>query len=291
MSRSVLVAGATGVLGREICTVLKERGDRVIALARSAAALQRRAVPHDEARIVDLLRPRETGHFLDGVQAVISAVGASVSPTLRGRTTYSQYDYPANGVLIEEAKHSHVRRFVYASVFGAREYPGLNYFAAHAHVEEHLAESGLPHAVIRPTGFFAILEDMLGGMARRGAAPAIGDGNARTNPIHERDVAEACVDALSDLETPRAHPLIRDIGGPEVFTRRELIELAFAAVGKQPRFIRASRRLMNVGARLARPLHPRLADLVEFIVHVSTHDVVAPPAGRRTLADYLRAGG
>jgi hypothetical protein len=71
------------------------------------------------------------------------------------------------------------------------------------------------------------------------------------------------------------------------FTRREIAELAFEALGGAPRVKSVSAGLVRAMVPVVRFFHPRIGDLVEFAVEVSTHDGIAPVAGTRTLREYF----
>jgi uncharacterized protein YbjT (DUF2867 family) len=133
--------------------------------------------------------------------------------------------------------------------------------------------------VIRPTGYFSFFAEILK-LERQGRGMVIGSGEARTNPIDEADLAEVCVRAV-DEEVQEV-----DVGGPDVFTRREIVELAFAALGRPPQVRSLPPRLFRSVARVAKPLNLRLAALLDFGAAVSQVDAVAPANGRRTLDAY-----
>lgn len=111
----------------------------------------------------------------------------------------------------------------------------------------------------------------------------------RTNPIADDDLAAVCVDALTATTTP---PAI-DAGGPDVVPRRAFIELAAAALSRQPRARRVPPWLAKVGATALRPLHPRIAQFAQFaqfVAAISTTELIAPVRGNTTLADaFARA--
>jgi hypothetical protein len=73
-----------------------------------------------------------------------------------------------------------------------------------------------------------------------------------------------------------------------VLTRRQVVELAFAACGRPPKISRAPAWVPGLMGRLLRPLAPRLGELASFLGVVSTGDFVAPAYGSRRLADYYR---
>jgi uncharacterized protein YbjT (DUF2867 family) len=237
-----------------------------------------------ETRIGDALAPATLAGVLDGCEAVISCLGASVSPSLAaGRRGYLAVDLPANRALADAAKAAGVSRFVYVSVAGHEE-PGaaeLAYYRAHEQVVAHLEAIGLEHAIVRPTGFFSAFEEYVA-MARRGRVPMIGDGSARSNPIADADLARVCVELLDGAASDRT------VGGPDVLSRREIIELAFAAVERPAKIARVSPGLFRAAARMIGLFVPRLGELLPFVVHVSTRDVIVPIAGTHRLVDAFR---
>lgn len=281
MSETVLVAGASGMLGRQVALALRRRGLRVRALSRDPQRLARSGAPVDEAVAGDACVPAQAA-AVQGTSAVISCVGASVQPTPgHGWRGFFAVDTRANTRLIAAAEAAGVERFVYVSTMHGPGMERLAYVRAHEQVAERLREGRLSGTVIRPTGFFSALAALLE-MARRGPLPEIGDGSARSNPIADEDLAEVCVRAL---ELP---PGVQEVGGPEVLTRRELGELAFAAVGRSPRFRRVPAGAVRTIGALLRPLHPRLGQLLPFYAAVSTTDLVAPRVGTRTIEAFFR---
>jgi uncharacterized protein YbjT (DUF2867 family) len=278
----VLVAGAGGILGRRVVDELARRGDRVRAIVRGRADFH----PHDavERCAIDGLQRSAWAGSCDGVDVVVSCLGAPVSPSpWVGRRTYTAVDAPANVALVAEALRAGVRRFVYVSLLDGAASRALNYAEGHEQVVDALRESGIPATILRPTGFFASMGELVG-FARRGIVPVIGDGLCRTNPIHEADVALAAADAAGDraaglVETP--------LGGPEEFTRRDIAAMAFAALGRRPRLLHVPPGPVRAAAGAMRLVNPRAADFQLFAVHVMTHPCIAPRAGTSRLADYF----
>lgn len=276
----VLVAGASGVIGREVVALLRARGDSVRALVhrrRPAGALGGGV----ELRAVDAVGPRALAGVCEGVDAVVSCLGAPVVLSLRARRSYLAVDAPANSTLLDEALRANVSRFVYVSLHVEPAYAHTAYVRAHEVVVDRLRRADtLTGTVIRPTGLFHAMTGLLG-LARLGIAPLVGDGRARTNPVHEREVAAACVEALG------GGPGDVELGGPEVLTRREIVELAFVAVGRRPRLLALPPWLFRAMGALAQPLHPRLGELVRFVAAVASSDALAPPRGSMRLSEYF----
>jgi uncharacterized protein YbjT (DUF2867 family) len=283
MSKTVLIAGASGLLGREVVKVCKERGHRVIAMVRNPKA----TVPCDEIRVANALEPSSLKDLCKGVDVVFSCVGASVSLTLgKGWRSFTAVDIPTNLNLLQAAKESGVSRFVYVSFRGAREMMHLNYAIAHEKVVDAIIQSKIPYGIMRPVGFFSALAE-LQDLARMGFVPKIGDGTTKTNPIHDVDLAEACAEVIEDNNVA----IERSVGGPDILTRQHINELAFGGLNKKPRFLPVPAALMKMNGYLTRPFHPRISHAISFFATVAVRDSIAPSFGTRHLKDFYEERG
>ncbi|HEV2860915.1 MAG TPA: SDR family oxidoreductase [Pyrinomonadaceae bacterium] len=280
----ILVAGASGRLGSMVLKELGRRGLRSRSLVRDRARLDAAGVRPGEVFVADARDRKALQGSCDGVEAVVSALGASLAlGRTRGGASYRAVDLGANLNLLEEARAAGVRKFVYVSLFGAERLRGLAYVEAHEEFVAALRSSGLDYAVVRPTGFFYVFGEIFKMARDRGRALVIGPGDARTNPVHEEDVARACADAAGK-DDRREIPL----GGPETYTRREIAELAFEALGTRPKITSVPAGLMVAAAAPVKLFDRRLADLLEFGVAASLNDLVAPASGTRSLREYFR---
>jgi uncharacterized protein YbjT (DUF2867 family) len=278
----VLVAGATGKLGYEVVRELKARGHRVRALARSTSRLEGLRGLADELCAADAMKPETLKPALRGVDRVFSCLGASVIPMPKyGGETFTKIDYPANRNLVEASLRVGVRKFVYVSVYGAHKLPHHDFIRGHELVVEELRRSGLNYSVLRPTGFFSAMDEILL-VASRGLLPEFNGGTARTNPIHEADLAELCVDAFD-----RPSGWEADVGGPDALTRKEIAALAWKAIGKQARAVRVPVSVLRTAGVVMRPFYPRVGHLFTFIADILIDDFVAPCHGTRRIADYF----
>ena len=273
----VLVAGANGAIGRQVVEQLASAGYNARAMVRRTTEIAGAA----EVVVADALEPSSLSAAFDGVDAIVSTVGASVGLTLGGRASYFDVDVPANANLLRAAEQSGVGRFVYLGVHTGEGYTTTRYVQAHEQVVHALAASPLSYTTVRPVGVFTALNDFLD-MARRGRAQIIGDGSAQTNPIHASDVARAVVENISD------GPRDVSIGGPDIITRRQIAEIAFEALGKEAKISSVPVGMMKALASTTRVFHPRLGDLMEFATAVSVSEGIAPQYGRLRLIDYFR---
>ncbi|MDZ4701389.1 MAG: SDR family oxidoreductase [Rhodothermales bacterium] len=276
----VLVAGASGVLGRQLVSQFKRRGWWVRTLCRLAGAAPEGT---DEHRVADIRNTEAMRAACDGVDTVFSTVGASLSMSpMLWSPDFRAIDYRGNLNLLTAAKAAGVTRFGYASVFRTPDLIHLSYIRAHIEFEDALQDSGLAYSILQPTGYFSAFS-VIPRIVRYGVAPLIGDGSARTNPIHEADLAEACVNAIEAGEA------VVPIGGPDIFTRQEVFDIAFAAAHKKPRYVKLPRFVMGINRLMITPFDPRLSQVLAFFERVNTTDIVAPPFGTHRLPAYLKA--
>ena len=281
--KTLLVAGASGALGRAVAARALDAGWAVRAMVRDPARVPAELAPRlAGVAVADARDAAAVAQAVAGCDAVFSCVGASVLPALgHGWRGFGAVDWPANRTLIDAAKAAGVGRFVYVSVFHTEGMRRLAYVDAHERVVDHLRATGLPHGVVRPTGFFSAIVASYVEMARKGPLPEIGGGAALSNPIADDDLAEVCAEALASPEPALELPC----GGPEVLSRRRIAELAFAAAGRPPRFRGVPGWLMRGAMWVGRPFHPRITQFLSFIAAISTQDLIAPPRGRRRLED------
>jgi len=223
--KTVMIAGATGYLGRYLVRAFQQRGYRVRALVRDLARAQQQGLQADEWLEAEATQTETLKGGLDGVDWLVSSLGL----TRQGDgLSYTEVDYQANLNLLNEALSAAVQRVAYIHVLAAESMPAVPLVAAKQAYVKALQAAPVASTVMAPSGFFSDMQDFLS-MAQQGRVWLFGDGSKRLNPIHGADLALATVDAM---EQGRQWV---DIGGPEVFTQRELAELAFASLGKTPK--------------------------------------------------------
>ena len=272
----VLVAGSTGHLGRPLVAELRRRGHRVRALTRDAG----RAPDADEVVVADAATD-PLDDVVAGVDAVFSALGGSSRVDRGPRQPYRELDTLPNLELLRAAERAGVKRFAYVALLHAHLMRGNAYVDAHEEVVDALRASAIAETIIRANGFFSVYDELLD-MARKGRARIVGDPDARSNPIHDEDLAVACAGALE------AGAAEVEVGGPETLTRREEVELVNEAVGRGRSAKRMPAIVTRGGALLLRPIDPRKAAALDMAHRVCSIDMLCPSYGERRLGDYLR---
>lgn len=274
----VLVAGATGYLGRHLVRALLDAGCRVRVLVRRPE--QAASFPDGvDVFVGQVTDPSTLRGVTDGVDTVFSALGITRQ---RDGSTYTDVDYRGNLALLRLAETTGVTRFVYVSVLHGQELRStVRLAAAKERFVDALSASPVPSVVVRPSGYFSDMGEFLT-MAGRGTVYLIGDGQRAMNPISGRDVAAACTDAARSTATDV------EVGGPDVLTHEAIARAAFAAHRVAPR-IRHIPRVVAVAAvralALCTPEH--VHGPIQFFIAVMTRDMTAPPAGSDHLAAYF----
>jgi uncharacterized protein YbjT (DUF2867 family) len=264
----VLVLGGGGALGRLVCGQLTTRGHRAIPFGRRDGNLRD---PSIIARA--------------GAPLIINCAGASVQIGFgHGWRGYRAVDVPIGLAAIEAARRTKAR-LVYISTHHAPAMRGTPYVEAHERVAAAMKD--LDGAVIRPTGFFSAITGTFLPMARLGRMFDVGNGKARTNPICERDLAEIVVDVALGGDGPRDVT----VGGPEVMTRREMLERVAESAGYRAKVTAVPVGLAKLNAALLSVVHPRMGQFVKFAIGLAQNDIIAPACGTTKLGNYVAALG
>jgi uncharacterized protein YbjT (DUF2867 family) len=274
----VLVAGATGYLGRYVIKELIKQGYWVRALARNSKKLENLKEHIDQVFEAEITKPETLTSICDEIDFVISTIGITRQ---KDGLTYMDVDYQGNKNLLDFAVKNQVSKFVFISVLNAHLMKDLKGIRAKLLFEEKLKESGLDYVIIRPTGFFSDMLEFLK-MAKKGKISLFGNGENKINPIHGADLAEVCVNSItkSDKEI--------NVGGPEIFTYKEIAEIALRVLDKEPKISFLPMCMIKIILPLMRIFtSSKTYGPFEFMATVMTMDVVGDLYGKERLEDFF----
>lgn len=227
---TILVVGATGILGSEICRQLRATGKSVRGLVRESSdpakvsRLQSFGVETVEGNVQDRASLERA---CQGVTAVISTVSAMPFSYAPGVNDVKTVDLEGVTNLIEAARANHVSHFIYVSFSGNvdLDFPLRN---AKREIERMLQESGLTFTILRPSYFMeAWLSPVVGFDPVNAKATVYGTGQ---NPISWIAVENVAQFAVAALDHPAAKNAILELGGPEALSPLEVVK-AFEIAG------------------------------------------------------------
>jgi NADH dehydrogenase len=274
----VLVAGATGQLGRVIVRKLLASGRPVRALARNTAKLAEFA-PQAEIAAVDLLDVTKLNDACRGVDEIIATANSNMG---RGPTSPTRVDLPAYQNLCAAARNAGVRRLIYVSYLGVARDAPVDIFRVKWYIEDAIRRSGVPHVLLRPTAFMDVwIDELLAkGIREKGVATIFGDGTRVANYIAVDDVADFAVKiaARGDVVNDAV-----DVGGPSNVTQNHLATLLERRLGKAVKRRHVPVAAMRLLPPLVRPFNEVTARLMTLGLYSAAY--AQPFAGWQAAAE------
>ena len=273
----ILLAGATGYLGRFITEELveKEYDVKIVVRNKDKINLKAQNLIILEAQVT---QPETLKNICENIDVVISTIGITRQ---KDGLTYMDVDFQANANLIDEAKRRGIKKFIYISVLKGENLKHLKICEAKEKLGDYLKSSGLDYCIIRPNGFFSDMKDFLK-MAKTGKVYLFGDGKLKLNPIHGKDLANEVVNAI------RQDKKEINIGGPDLLSQNEIAELALKAYKKPTKIIHLPdwiRKLALWSIRAFTSL--KTYGPIEFFMTTMVMDMEAPQFGNHKLEDFF----
>ena len=227
----ILVVGATGMVGGEVCRLLRDAGKPVRALVRATAA------PEKVARLRELGCEIVEGDVRDrasldaacaGMRAVITTISAMPFSWSPPDNTIETVDLAGQKALIDAAKAAGVAHFSYVTFTMNIDFPLRN---AKRAVETYLRASGLEYTILRSSYFMEVwLSPAVGFDAANARAAIYGEGHNRISYISFADVAKF---AAASIANPDARNATIDLGGPEALSPLEVVKIFEEIGGRQ----------------------------------------------------------
>jgi len=276
MQGLVTVFGGSGFIGRQVVRALARGGFRIRVACRRTNLAYRLPLLGDVGQIeiaqANLRVPSSVDRALDGAEACVNLVGVLYE---RGRQRFHSLHAQGARVVAEAAARRKITRLVQMSAIGADPESGAKYARTKA-MGEAAAREAVPKAVvIRPSVVFGPEDDFFNRFAVMATMspvlPLPGGGATRFQPVYVGDVAAAIAACLAD---PATAGCTYELGGPGVFSFRELMELVLREIGRE---------------RILLPLPWPVAGLVGALGDIQADLLPIPPALTSDQVEMLRS--
>jgi NADH dehydrogenase len=234
-TKVVTVFGGSGFIGRHVVKRLAQQDWLVrVAVRRPSQAgfLQ----PLGEVGQITLLRAplqdeAAVRAALGDAEAAINLVGVLFE---RGKQRFDGVHQQGARTIAEAAAAAGVEHLVQVSAIGADEAGDAAYARSKAAGEQAVRQAFPGAVILRPSivfgpedGFFNLFASMAEWSP---ALPLVGGGQTRFQPVYVGDVADAVVKSLTD---PACAGRTYELGGPRVYSFKELLELMLDQIGRR----------------------------------------------------------
>ena len=271
----ILVVGATGMVGSEVCERLASKGKKVGALVRPTADPAK--VKKLEALGVELLpgdlrEPATLEAACRHADAVIATASAVPSTYEAGVNDIQTTDLAGLRRLIAIARSTSVKHFVYMSFSGSINI-AFPLQKAKRIVEHELKQSGLTYTILRPSYFMeAWLAPIMGFDPANAKATIYGIGAKRVSYISYHDVAAF---VIRSLEVPAAKNATLELGGPQAISQLQAVEIFEHAAHRRfdVRFVPEPLLEQRQRAAAADPLQQSATGLMRCLAHGDAIDM------------------
>jgi len=305
----VTIFGGGGFLGRHLVRQLAQQGYAIRVAVRDPESALYLKPMGDVGQVTpvqaNIRSEASVAAAMHGADAVVNLVGILYES---GNQTFDAVHRVGAETVARAAAAAGVNRFVHMSALGASEQSSAKYARSKARGEAAVSSAFPGATIMRPSVVFGPQDDFFNRFAALARLspflPLIGGGETRFQPVYVGDVAEAmaaCISGKADASRGK----IYELGGPSIYTFRQLMELVMEYTGYQRRLIRIPFGLATLQGMVLGllPKPPLTADQVELlktdnIVHDDMPGLsdfgIHPVAAEAILPSYMdvyRRGG
>jgi uncharacterized protein YbjT (DUF2867 family) len=277
--KTVTVFGGSGFLGRHLIGRLAKTGAVIRAAVRHPNSAGHLRPMGDVGQITafrcDVGRDRDVADAVAGADAVINLVGILYqSRAQRFQTVQAE----APGRIARAAIAAGAQHMVHVSALGADANSRSLYARTKAAGEIAVHAEFAAAVILRPSIMFGPEDHFFNRFATLArlspALPLIGGGHTKFQPVYVGDVADAIMNVLVQ---PKATGRLYELGGPRIYSFRQLMELVLRETGRERMLISVPFGIATLEAALLEllPVPPLTRDQVTLL---RSDNVVAPGA-------------
>ncbi|HBK92653.1 MAG TPA: complex I NDUFA9 subunit family protein [Parvularcula sp.] len=232
-----VVFGGSGFIGRNVVRELGKRGWRVRAAVRRPHHAQflrpMGAVGQIQLFQANVRHRPSVARALEGADAVVNLVGLLFQ---QGAQSFSRVQAAGAALIADCAKAAGVDTFIHMSAIGADPESDSLYARTKGEAERAVRASVPSATILRPSVVFGPEDQFFNKFASMASLVPpflplpilIGGGVTKFQPVYVDDVADAVAAALVK---PEARGKTYELGGPRVYTFRQLLEFMLAETG------------------------------------------------------------
>jgi len=234
----IAIFGAGGFLGKHLMRQLTKLGYRIKVATRNPY-LKGYLKPLGNPGQIELFKtnifdPEDVKRVLKNCDLVINLIGILYeTKKQKFNLIHSQFPY----LLSKLCSELEIKNLVHVSALGAKEKHISKYAQSKFEGEKNIQDTFKPSVILRPSIVFGPEDKFFNTFASIAQfspfLPLIGGGRTKFTPIYVGDVAKAIVKAL---ELNNSKPKIYELGGPENYSFKELMEILLTEI-KKKRFL------------------------------------------------------
>jgi len=260
--QKILLVGGTGTLGQLTANLLSQAGYPLHIMTRTPDKHKQLAGPNVYLVKGDLIDPSSLTKACAGMDTVIVMAHSFLG---RGKYTSEKVDLDGHKSLIDCAMAAGIKRMIYLSGLGARDYNQIDFWRSKYTIEGYLKKSGIIYTIIRPANFMEThIHLLLGkGILKNRKAMIFGKGENPANFVAAADVA-ALIKIV--LENPSAQNRLIEFGGPDNMSKNEIAKLYGQLANINVKYTHLGQGFLKVLSNIIKPIHPGIARVMAVSV-------------------------
>ncbi len=247
----IVVTGADGFVGRHLVKRLAAEGIPTRALARNVARASEVLPQGVEIVAGDTTRPATLGPALQGAETIIHCAFLVANRKQAAGGTYRETNVQGTKNLVAAAQAAGVAHICVMGGLGTVASTRDAYLQGRYEADQAVKNSGLGWSILGPSvqfgagsPFFTGLADLI--RSPLPVVPMIGNGKVRFQPIWVEDVTTCMLKMAREPERYNGKAI--DVGGPQVYTYAQILDLLMRAMGKRKPKVPGPKPLARLGA-------------------------------------------
>ncbi len=302
----ITVFGGTGFIGRHVIAALAKSGARIRVATRMPARAYFLRPCGNVGQVVpfacDVHDDASVARALDGATDVVNLIGILFEKGRKQKFDRLHSDFPAR--LAQLCAQAKISTLVHISALGSTADSTARYARSKAAGEEAIKQHFPRHVILQPSIVFGPEDNFFNQFARMAQRapflPLIGGGKTKFQPVYVGDIAQAVARILISGDARPYHGKTYALGGPEVLTFKQLLNLMLEISGLRARYVHLPVPVAKIIGILGSvlPTPPLTVDQVRSLAHdnivpknaLTLSDLgIAPTALRGVLPSYLGA--